>query len=48
MEVVGFVFGMMGFICATTAMSQISGLRKELEELKSILETNNTNTESNS
>jgi hypothetical protein len=35
METVGFVFGMMGFIFAIIAMSQVSTMQKEIEKLKS-------------
>ena len=35
METIGFIFGMMGFVFALTAMGQVSALTKDLEKLKS-------------
>ncbi len=32
---IGFIFGMLGFIYGLTAISQVSKLKKEVEELKS-------------
>ena len=30
----GFIFGIMGFVLATTSMGQISELKKEVQKLK--------------
>ena len=35
MQTIGFIFGLMGFIFAITAMGQVSTLQKEVEALKS-------------
>lgn len=36
-SIVGFMFGMMGFIFSMTAMAQLSALKKEVDQLKARL-----------